>query len=280
MKAVLKYIPGFRSDKMWKKVIAIIYYLFCLLMLVAGIGPLLIMLSIPFILLAIIGLIKHRSITVVLTLVVAVMIFGVGVALNPVVPENKTISATKGLTDTKTPEEIKKETDEKAAEVKATADAKIKVDEDAKIKAAADDKALQEQQVKADADAKLKADADAKVIEDAKALEDKKVADAKVVSDAKVKADADAAAAAETKKTETPTTSVTTTDSSVATVTPTAETAASNDASITVYYVPNSKVYHLSKTDPTLKKSKDIRSMKLAEAKANGMHQSASKADQ
>ena len=53
----------------------------------------------------------------------------------------------------------------------------------------------------------------------------------------------------------------------------------SNDENIIVYYVPNSKVYHLSKTDSTLKKSKNILQMTLKEAKADGMHQSNSKAD-
>ena len=65
MKDIFKYIPGFRTDKKWKKVIAIIYYLFCLLMLMAGIGAFLIMTSIPFILFAILSLIKHRNKTVV-----------------------------------------------------------------------------------------------------------------------------------------------------------------------------------------------------------------------
>lgn len=54
----------------------------------------------------------------------------------------------------------------------------------------------------------------------------------------------------------------------------------SNDDSTIVYYVPGSKVYHLSKSDGTLSRSKNIQSMTLKEAKAQGMHQSESKADQ
>ena len=29
MKEILKYVPGFRSNKKWKKVISTIYYAFC-----------------------------------------------------------------------------------------------------------------------------------------------------------------------------------------------------------------------------------------------------------
>lgn len=54
----------------------------------------------------------------------------------------------------------------------------------------------------------------------------------------------------------------------------------SNEDNTIVYYVPGSKVYHLSKSDTTLRRSKNIQSMTLKEAKANGMHQSESKADQ
>ncbi|WP_053075349.1 hypothetical protein [Clostridium carboxidivorans] len=53
-----------------------------------------------------------------------------------------------------------------------------------------------------------------------------------------------------------------------------------SDDSTIVYYVPGSKVYHLSKSDGTLKRSKNIQSMTLKEAKAAGMKQSASKADE
>jgi hypothetical protein len=46
MKNVLNYIPGFRSRRIWKMIIASIYYVICLLVLLAcGIGPLLIFVS-------------------------------------------------------------------------------------------------------------------------------------------------------------------------------------------------------------------------------------------
>lgn len=53
-----------------------------------------------------------------------------------------------------------------------------------------------------------------------------------------------------------------------------------SDDNIIVYYVEGSNVYHLSKSDSTLRKSKNILEMTLKEAKEKGMHQSNSKADQ
>lgn len=54
----------------------------------------------------------------------------------------------------------------------------------------------------------------------------------------------------------------------------------SNKNQTIVYYVPGSKVYHLSKSDSTLRRSKTILSMTLAEAESKGMHQSKSTFDQ
>lgn len=48
MNNFLKHIPGFRSDKKWKKIIAILYYLFSLLMLTEGVGLFLFLIGIPF----------------------------------------------------------------------------------------------------------------------------------------------------------------------------------------------------------------------------------------
>jgi cytoskeletal protein RodZ len=56
-------------------------------------------------------------------------------------------------------------------------------------------------------------------------------------------------------------------------------TANTSDENTIVYCVPKSNVYHLSKSDSTLKKSKNIYEITLKEAKAKGMHQSDSKAD-
>ena len=57
------------------------------------------------------------------------------------------------------------------------------------------------------------------------------------------------------------------------------ESANTGDENTIVYCVPKSSVYHLSKSDPTLNKSKNIYEITLKEAKAKGMHQSKSKAD-
>jgi hypothetical protein len=58
-----------------------------------------------------------------------------------------------------------------------------------------------------------------------------------------------------------------------------ATSANSGDENTVVYYVPGSNVYHLSKSDGTLSRSKNIQEITLKEAKAKGMHQSKSKAD-
>jgi hypothetical protein len=61
---------------------------------------------------------------------------------------------------------------------------------------------------------------------------------------------------------------------------PPATSSVSSEDSTIVYYVPGSKVYHLSESDGTLSRSKTILSMTLKEAKEKGMHQSRSKADE
>lgn len=53
-----------------------------------------------------------------------------------------------------------------------------------------------------------------------------------------------------------------------------------SDDNTIVYYVPGRNVYHLSRNDTTLRRSKNIQSMTLKEAKAAGMRQSGSKADE
>ncbi len=71
MKDILKYIPGFRTEKRWKKIIAIIGYLFMLLILFLSDGitngdkivtfiERFLCLSIPFILITNIGDIRNK----------------------------------------------------------------------------------------------------------------------------------------------------------------------------------------------------------------------------
>lgn len=61
MRSVLKYVPGFRSDVKYKKIIAIIYYLFSLLVFFAGFGYGLFFLAAPFTFFALVDLIRHKK---------------------------------------------------------------------------------------------------------------------------------------------------------------------------------------------------------------------------
>lgn len=141
MKDILKYIPGFRTEKKWKKIVAIIYYLFCLFILIDGISSFLIVASIPIIIFAIASFGKHINKTAVLTLIVGIIIFSMGVKLDDSTSKNKTANATTQVISNKvvsqkkekTSIEIKKESDEKE---KAADDAKIKLEDSKKTNAA------------------------------------------------------------------------------------------------------------------------------------------------
>lgn len=84
MKNSLNYVPGFRTGRTWKKVVASIYYLFCLLISFAGIGAFLICASVPIILFSVIRLIrnkKERSRVLIIILAVSIFAFVGGVNL-------------------------------------------------------------------------------------------------------------------------------------------------------------------------------------------------------
>lgn len=55
------------------------------------------------------------------------------------------------------------------------------------------------------------------------------------------------------------------------------QTSSTINSNSVVYYLKGSKTYYLSKTDAALKKSKNILSITLKQAKTAGMHQAASK---
>ncbi|AGK96823.1 hypothetical protein [Clostridium pasteurianum] len=55
------------------------------------------------------------------------------------------------------------------------------------------------------------------------------------------------------------------------------QTSSTVNSNPVVYYLKGSKTYYLSKTDAALKKSKNILSITLKQAKVAGMHQSTSK---
>lgn len=61
MNNFLKFIPGFRTGAKWKSIIAIIYYLFSLLMFVGGIGVGVFFLSAPFVVFSLMDVIQHKK---------------------------------------------------------------------------------------------------------------------------------------------------------------------------------------------------------------------------
>lgn len=58
MKSILSYIPGFRSDVTWKKIVATMYYIFALLMLTGGVDLFTLFLGAPILMFSITSLIK------------------------------------------------------------------------------------------------------------------------------------------------------------------------------------------------------------------------------
>jgi len=157
-------------------------------MLAVGLGAFLIMVTIPFILFAIIGIFKDKNKKAVLiTLVCGVFLFSIGmkldddrqaketVANNIMVAHNKVIAdkKAKGLAEDKVISDRKaiadkKIADSKAIEDKKIADAQAKKDaETARLQAIEDKKVADEQQAKADADVEAQQEADAKAQADA-----------------------------------------------------------------------------------------------------------------
>lgn len=61
MNKFLQYIPGFRSNVLWKKATASVYYLFCLLMLTVGFDAFLFFASIPFVVFSLVDLIQRNK---------------------------------------------------------------------------------------------------------------------------------------------------------------------------------------------------------------------------
>ena len=156
MKNVLNYVPGFRSNKVWKKIIAIIYYLISLMFLTQSFGAFLICATLPFLIFGIIDTIRNKNKIAKVILLGSVIIFGLGLGLNnatsnkeiKVAAQNKVIAIQKAKTDA---------IDKVIANNKAIADKKI-----ADAQAIVNKKA---EAIKLIADNKIKA---AKVISDAK----------------------------------------------------------------------------------------------------------------
>lgn len=94
MNKFLQYIPGFRSNVLWKKATASVYYLFCLLMLTVGFGAFLFFASIPFVVFSLVDLIqrnkkgiplKRALIPFVLSLAIAIT----GLSMSPTTEDTK-----------------------------------------------------------------------------------------------------------------------------------------------------------------------------------------------
>jgi len=102
MKRLLQYIPGFRSGMVWKKIVAIFYFGFSLLMLAVGFGAFLFFLSVPFLVFSFLELIlrnkkgffvKRASIMFVLSLALAITGLSIPLAIHePQEPEQPAIT--------------------------------------------------------------------------------------------------------------------------------------------------------------------------------------------
>lgn len=84
MRNLLNYIPGFKSNKWWKKIVASFYYLISILMIFDGFGSMLFLLSIPFLIFSIIDLIKsiikkNSFKKYVITTIIAFLVFTIGI---------------------------------------------------------------------------------------------------------------------------------------------------------------------------------------------------------
>ena len=86
MKNVVKYIPGFRTGKIWKSILSLIYYGISLIFLSKeGLIAFLMIASMPFIIFSIINIVmdeKNKSFLI--TLICAILILGIGAQLNKV----------------------------------------------------------------------------------------------------------------------------------------------------------------------------------------------------
>lgn len=61
MKNILSYIPGYRTKKVWKMIIASIYYAFSLLMILGGFGAFLFFAAAPFVVFSFANAIRYKA---------------------------------------------------------------------------------------------------------------------------------------------------------------------------------------------------------------------------
>lgn len=89
LKEIVKYVPGFRSNTKWKKIVASIYYLITILFLTSGIGLFLLFLSIPFIAFNVAPAIKTKQKKSILITCISVLFLILGMNLVPNTPANQ-----------------------------------------------------------------------------------------------------------------------------------------------------------------------------------------------
>jgi competence protein ComEC len=77
---ILRYIPGFRSNVRWKKIIAVLYYLLVLLIFTSSWGMGLLFLAAPFVFFSFIGLIQHKKKGLALTKALLPLVLSLAVA--------------------------------------------------------------------------------------------------------------------------------------------------------------------------------------------------------
>ncbi|MBU3178575.1 hypothetical protein KPL47_19860 [Clostridium estertheticum] len=182
MKNIFKHTPGFRTNTKWKKIVASIYYLSCIISLFSGISAFLIITSLPFILFGLVDLIKYRNKAVILTLIGSILIFSIGMKLDNTYSTSTSTNTTVAASKKAAVDKILPVKHVKTA-TEITADAKAKKISDARIASIA--KAKQDVKIAQDnkivADARIAANVKAKQV----AQENKIAADAKSAETAK-----------------------------------------------------------------------------------------------
>jgi hypothetical protein len=152
LKDIINYIPGFRSNKVWKKVIASIYYFIAVIMLFGGIGQFLFIMAIPFFIFNLIPAIKTKKNEPILATVIAAFVFIAGTNMLPKTSSStavatntskpvQTVKATQTPTPTATPKPTLSPEDQAKADAEAKATAERTAAEKAAVEKAAAEKA-------------------------------------------------------------------------------------------------------------------------------------------
>ena len=121
MRNILNYIPGFRSNILWKKIVAIIYYVFTALMLAGGFSLFLFFLALPMLVFSIGHLIKAKKHNEPMKVAIFILIASLGTIIGSINYGAATVEVSKEIEaitedtqvlDEETNQEISKETDQ------------------------------------------------------------------------------------------------------------------------------------------------------------------------